>query len=102
MNSPYDCRTEEVRRKINGERCSYYTNKYYKSATGDFYYYINSKCWYHIIKPCRIKYNGEFSHYEIQDCLLTKENTIREIKCCGYYKTREECIAEIEKNLAKD
>lgn len=101
MLSPYDIRTEEIRKRITGNMTSYYVNKYYKSAEGNFYFYINSKGWYHIIKPCRFKYDGEFSHYEIIDYLLTKENTLRESKYIGYFNTKEECIKAIEKNLAE-
>lgn len=102
MNSPYDVRTENTRNRIMGKRRSYYENKYYKSAEGNFYFYINRKGYYHIIKPCKIKYNGEFSHYEICDYLLTLEDTIKETKCGGYYATKEDCIASIEQNMAKD
>ena len=40
---PYDYRTEKTRDRIYGDRMSYYPNKYYKSAEGNFYYYINTK-----------------------------------------------------------
>lgn len=102
MTSPYDNRTENTRNLIIGDRYSHYENKYYLSANGKFHYYINRKGYIHIVKPCRIRYDGEFSHYEISNYLLTPEDTIRETKCGGYYKTREECIAAIEENLAKD
>lgn len=102
MLAPYDKRTEDTRNRILGDRNSYYHNKYYKSAEGEFYFYINTKGYYHIIKPCRIKYDGEFSHYEIRDCLLTKDNMLKETGCYGYYKTREDVIKAIEENLAID
>ena len=97
MLAPYDNRTEETRRRIYGNRESYIPNKVYKSAEGGFYFYINTKGYYHILKPCRVRYDGEFSHYEITDSLLTKENTLREVSSRGYYKTREECIQAIER-----
>ena len=102
MLASYDKRTEETRNRIFGDRRSYFPNKYYKSAEGEFYFYINTKGYYHIIKPCRIKYGGEFSHYEIRDCLLTKDNMLKETGCYGYYKTREDVIKAIEENLASD
>ena len=102
MLFPYDERTEDTRSRIMGDRKSYYPNKYYKSAEGEFYFYINTKGYYHIVKPCRIRYDGEFSHYEIRDCLLTKDNMLKEVSCHGYYKDREDVIKAIEENLAKD
>lgn len=102
MIIPYDERTRETRNRIMGNRSSWYTNKYYKSAEGNFYFYINSKNYFHIVKPCKIKYDGEFSHYEIVDYLLQKDDTLKETSCGGYYKTREACIAAIEEKLAKD
>ena len=102
MLSPYDKRTEETRDKMMGGRRSYQPNKYYKSAVGEFYFYINTKGYYHIVRPCRIKYNGEISHYEIRDLLLTKDNMLKEVSCGGYYKTGEDVIKAIEENLASD
>lgn len=102
MLSPYDKRTEKIRDKIFGDRRCYYPNKYYESAEGGFYFYINTKGYYHIIKPCRINYDGKFSHYEIRDYLLTKENTLKEVGRHGYYKSRVESIKVIEENLAND
>jgi len=104
MLSPYDSRTEVTRNRILGEDrqmyFSYHPNKYYRSAEGNFYFYINTKGFYHIVRPCKIKYDGEFSHYEIVDYLLKKDDTLKETKCCGNYKTKEDCIAKIEENLA--
>lgn len=102
MLSPYDKRTEDSRDRIMGNRKSYYPNKYYKSAEGNFYFYINTKGYYHIVKPCRISCSGEFSHYEIRDCLLTKDNMLKEVSCHGYYKDKESVIKAIEENLAND
>ena len=102
MNSPYDGRTENTIKRIMGERNSYYENRYYKSAEGNFYFYINRKGYYHIVKPCKIKYDGKYDHYEIIDYLLTPQDTIKETKCYGCYKTREDCIEAIEENMAKD
>ena len=53
MLSPYDIRTEETRRAITGNISSYYTNKYYPvSGAKNTYFYINSKGYLHIVRPC--------------------------------------------------
>ena len=102
MLAPYDKRTEETRNNIKGDRKSYIPNKYYKSAKGNFYYFINTKGYYHIIKPCRMRLDGEISHYEIVDYLLTKDNMLRESSSYGYYNTKDDVIKAIEENLAND
>ena len=99
MLIPYDQKTQETRNRIMGSRNSYSPNKYYKSAEGNFYFYINTKGYYHIVRPCRIKYDGEFSHYCIMDYLLTKEDTLKQTKEYGVYKTKEAAIEAIERNL---
>lgn len=42
---------------------------------------------------------AKFSHYEVQDYLLTGYNTLRVKSAYGNYDTRKECIEEIEKEL---
>lgn len=55
-----------------------------------------------MLRPCKVSYGGEFSHYEINDYLLQVDNTLKLAKDYGCYKTREEAISELEKNLAED
>lgn len=101
MSSPYDSRTEETRNKILEGRTSWNTNRVYKNNTYGWYWYINQKGYYHILKPCKINYDGQFSHYEIEDILLKADNTTSS-KTYGYYKTKEECIQAIEKDMIKE
>ena len=98
---PYDYRTEKTRDRIMGDRMSYYPNKYYKSSEGNFYYYINTKGYYHILKPRKVNFDGEFSHYEIVDYLLRKDNTIYEVVSFGYFKTKDELMELIKTNLGE-
>lgn len=102
MNAPYDNRTENTRKRIMGNRKNYVVNRYYKSAEGNFYYYINSRGYLHVVKPCKIIEDGKISHYEIVDYLLKVDDTISETKCGGFYKTKEDCITAIESNLANE
>lgn len=101
MLSPYDNRTEETRNKITEGKTSYYTNRVYKNSVYNWYWFINSKGYYHILKPCKINYDGKFSHYEIEDILLKADNTTSS-KTYGYYKTKDECIQAIEKDMIKE
>lgn len=100
MVSPYDYRTEEIRKKILGNKKSYISNKYYKSAEGDFYYYINTKGYYHIITPRKVKFNGNF-FYEIVDYLLTKDNMLKEISNYGNFDNIKDLVKTIETDLSK-
>ena len=81
---------------------NYQPNKYYKSTDGKFYFYINTKGYYHIIKPCKVNYYGVHTYYTIDDYLLTKDNTLKKVKHYGYYETLENLIEVIEKNLAEN
>lgn len=102
MLSPYDIRTEEARRAITGNISKYYTNKYYPvNGAKHTYFYINQKGYLHIIRPCKVKYNGRFSHYEISDVLLTADNKLKETSCTGFFRTIEETVSHIEENLAQ-
>lgn len=76
----------------------YYPNKLYKSPDG-IYVLKNTKGYFHIFRPCKIKYDGQFDHYEITNYLLTKNNTLKEISCCGNYKSREDVIQYLDKEI---
>lgn len=100
MLSVYDRRTERTINRMVGNRQYHETNKYYKSANGDFYYYINAKGYYHIIKPILIRFNGKIHHYEIKNYLLTEDNFLKVHGYYGCYKDEKEVIKAIEENLA--
>lgn len=95
MLSPYDERTEETRSRIFGNKNSYIPNKKYRASEYEFWYYINTKGYFHILLPHKIKYNDKFSHFEIVDYLLTKDNTLKETKSYGVYKTLVEVKAAL-------
>jgi hypothetical protein len=99
--SVYDNRTEETRNKITEGRTTWYTNRVYKNSVYNWYWYTNQKGYYHILKPCKINYDGHFSHYEIEDILLKADN-LTSSKTYGHYKTKEECIQAIEKDMIKE
>lgn len=102
MVSPYDDRTQEVRKRMMGERTSYFPNEYYKSAEGNFWFYINTKGYFHVMKPCRIWYGKEVSYYEMRDFLLKPDNTLKEVSQVGHFGSVEETDGWIGEHLAKD
>ena len=73
----------------------YMPNKVYQQNDG-LYVFKNTKGFIHVLKPCKVKYDGELDHYEICDYLLTDKNTIKEVKSWGNFKTREDCIKKIK------
>ena len=77
MISPYDCRTEDLRNRIIGKRHNYRPNQYYKAAEGNFYYYINTKGYVHVLKPCCVTYDKQFSHYTLNDFLLSSDGRMK-------------------------
>lgn len=102
MISPYSIKTEATRKKIMEGKTSYCPNKYYKNRRFGWYWYVNIKGFIHIVRPCEVKYNGKFSHFEIKDLLLKTDDTIKECKSYGSYRTVEQCIAAIEENLVEE
>ena len=96
MLSPYDRRTEAVRTRIMGKMKDYFPNQIYKSAEGNFYFFINNKGFFHILRPCRVNLNGEFSHVAISDYLLTKDNMLKETSCYGRFDNAEEVMQHLE------
>lgn len=49
--------------------------------------------------PVRMSLDGEINHYEIEDRLLTNDNTLRVTKSYGNYDTILDCIKDIKKDL---
>lgn len=72
-----------------------YINTIYE-GNSNFYWYINSKGYLHVVQPLKINFMGEFSHFEIIDYLLNNRNTLKETCRCGYFKTAEEAIEYIK------
>lgn len=66
-----------------------YINTIYE-GNSNFYWYINSKGYIHVVQPLKINFMGEFSHFEIIDYLLNNKNTLKESCRCGHFKTAEE------------
>lgn len=85
--------------KIMGDITSYYPNKVYKNAEYNLYWFINSKGYMHILKPCRVILEGKFLHYVIEDNLLTTDNMIQQKGSNGYYTTAQEVIEELERRV---
>ena len=94
MTSPYDLKTKETRERLFPFN-PYIPNKIYKQDNG-LHVYKNTKGYIHILKPCKIKYDGEFSHYEICNYLFTKQNTIKEVSSFGTFSSKEQCLEAIE------
>ena len=62
--------------KIMGDTTSYYPNKVYKNEEYDLYWFINSKGYMHVLKPCKVTLDGKLLHYAIEDNLLTTDNMV--------------------------
>lgn len=88
----------ETKLMIEEGRKVYTINKLYKHSRG-FYWKVNRMGYIHIIMPVRMSLNGEINHYEIEDRLLTNDNTLRVTKSYGNYDTILDCIKDIEKDL---
>ena len=86
--------------KIMGNITSYYPNKVYKNSEYNLYWFINSKGYMHVLKPCRVTLDGKFLHYAIEDNLLTTDNMVQSKGNNGNYTTIQEVIEELERRVA--
>ena len=86
--------------KIMGDRKAYEPNKVYKNTEYNLYWFINSKGYMHILKPCKVMFDGKLSHYAIEDNLLTKKNMVQSKGNNGSYTTVAEVIKELEQMAA--
>ena len=86
--------------KIMGDITSYYPNKVYKNEEYNLYWFINSKGYMHVLKPCRVTLDGKLLHYAIEDNLLTTDNMVQSKGSNGNYTTVQEVIEELERRAA--
>ena len=98
MKFTYTGKALETKLMIEEGRKVYTINKLYQHSRG-FYWKVNRMGYIHIIMPVRMSLNGEINHYEIEDRLLTNDNTLRVTKSYGNYDTILDCIKDIEKDL---
>lgn len=85
--------------KIMGTITAYIPNKVYKNEEYNLYWFINSKGYMHVLKPCRVCFEGKFLHYAIDDNLLTINNMVQSKGCNGNYTTLQEVIEELERMI---
>lgn len=95
MLCPYKGAALLTLEKIKGTVTSYYVNQIYKNL----YWFINSKGYVHVLKPCKVLLNGRFLHYAIEDNLLTTDNMVQSKGRYGKYSTLKETIEELERRL---
>lgn len=96
----YTGKALETKEKIMGNITAYYPNKLYKNEEYNLYWFINSKGYMHILKPCRVTLDGKFLHYAIEDNLLTIDNMVQSKGSNGNYNTVAEVIDELERRVA--
>lgn len=93
----YSYKAWETIDRMIGDRKSWKTNRYYKSAEGDFYWYENQRGFFHAVKVERGTFNGK-SIIAVVDYLLTANNMIKE-SARNYYDSMEEAMNAIAENL---
>lgn len=86
--------------KIKGTITVYIPNKVYKNAKYNLYWFINSKGYMHVLKPCRVTLDGKLLYYAIEDNLLTTDNMVQSKGSNGNYTTIQEVIEELERRIA--
>lgn len=105
--SPYDKRTEETRRLLDGGRENYCPNHYYRVKEGMYvgcYYCIDAEGYYHILTVKRpsafdVRFKGKTYNYEVVEYLLTTKDVFKEVSCRGNFTTYDEGVLWIEDNF---
>lgn len=96
----YTGKAAETKEMIEEGKSDIIIDALYKHSRG-FYWKINRRGYIHVIKPSKVTINGKFSHYEIEDRLLTKDNMLKIKSSYGHFQSILECIKEIESDLYK-
>lgn len=99
MLCPYKGAALSTLERIKGAVTSYFVNQIYKNEQYNLYWFINSKGYVHVLKPCKVLLNGKFLHYAIEDNLLTTDNMVQSKGTDGRYGTLKEVIEELERRL---
>lgn len=82
--------------KVIDGRNSYIIDILHKNEKYNIFLYINKAGYLHILRPCKVKIDGEFLHYSIEDFILTKDNILKSKGHNGNYKSIEAVIDELE------
>lgn len=70
-------------------------NTIYKNEKYNFYWFRNSKGYYHILKVKAMKYENVIQWYSIEDMRLKPDDTLHS-EFYGNYKTELDCLEAIE------
>ena len=89
-----------TKEKIMATITVYTVNQVYKNHEHNIYWFINSKGYMHVLKPCRVTLDGKFLHYAIEDNLLTTDNMVQSKGSNGNYETVTEVLEELERRIA--
>ena len=90
----YDNRTAMTIANItDGKQHS--TNIIYHNDKYNFYWYLNSKGYYHVLKAKAMMFDGRIIYFTVEDMRLKPNDTLHSTDC-GNYKTKEEVIQAIE------
>lgn len=82
--------------KVIDGRTNYVTDVLHKNEKYNIFWCINKAGYLHILRPCKVKIDGEFLHYSIEDFILTKDNILKSKGHSGNYKNIEAVIDELE------
>ena len=90
----YDNRTVKTIAGIT-EGKQHCINTVYHNEKYNFYWYLNSKGYYHVLKVKAMRYEGRVIYFTVEDMTLKPNDTLSS-KNCGNYQTESEVIKIIE------
>ena len=90
----YDNRTATtITNIVEGKQHS--TNIVYHNDKYNFYWYLNSKGYYHVLKVKAMMYDGRVLYFTVEDMRLKPNDTLHS-NTYGNYKTESEAIQAIK------
>ena len=96
VRSPYSGKSAATVEKIRDGLSMWSPNTIYQSKQG-WYWFENTKGYIHILSViCKKGKNGNVLHYSIEESMLTKEDTLKQLNVFGRYKSLNEAVSVIQ------
>ena len=89
-----------TKEKIMATITAYTVNQVYKNHEHNIYWFINSKGYMHVLRPCNVRLDGKIIYYAIEDYLLTKDNMLESKGHNGRYGSVQAVVEELENMVA--
>ena len=92
MNGIYSGKALDTMERVMGDIKAYIPNKVYLNKVYKIYWYINNRGYMHILRPERVRMNGQLIGYAINDYMLSKDNMLEDKGYNKIYDTLDQLV----------